>query len=102
MTPSLIELVHYSAVASIFWSMFCRARKMNRRTPGLIKLQHQVVLVTAFLSLFFAPLIGVAFCAYLAVDSIRWRYGVPDSQLEAEASRQFRESVFGASVESDS
>jgi hypothetical protein len=97
----LVEIVHYSAVASIFWSIFCRARKMNKRTPGLIKLQHQVVLVAAFLSLFFMPLIGVAFCVFLAVDSIRWKYGVPDSQLEAEASRQFRDSVFGAKIEID-
>lgn len=78
------ELLHYSAVLSIAWSVFCRARRMDQGTPARLKLQHGLVLVLSLLSLpvfglqeYAGELLGFALCAYLWIDARRWREGVP-------------------------
>ena len=81
----MMEMIHYSAVASIFWSVFCRARRMNESTASHLKLQYGIVLVLSLLSLpafgvseYAGTLLGLALCAYLIIDSRRWRGdGVP-------------------------
>lgn len=96
------ELIHYSAVMSIAWSVFCRARRMNEATPGRLKLQHGLVLVLSLLSLpisglqaYAGELLALALGAYLWIDARRWRHEVPigcpvelsDRQLEGVRGR---------------
>ena len=78
------DLIHYSAVMSIAWSVFCRARRMDQATPGRLKLQHGLVLVLSLLSLpifglqaYAGELLALALCAYLWIDARRWRNEVP-------------------------
>ncbi len=78
------DLIHYSAVMSIAWSVFCRARRMDEATPGRLKLQHGLALVLSLMSLpifgikeFAGELLALALCAYLWFDARRWRDGVP-------------------------
>lgn len=78
------DLIHYSAVMSIAWSVFCRAKRMDESTPARLKLQHGLVLVLSLLSLpisglqaFAGELLALALCAYLWIDARRWRNEVP-------------------------
>jgi len=78
------DLIHYSAVMSIAWSVFCRARRMTPDTPVRLKLQHGLVLVLSLLSLpifglqsYAGELLALALCAYLWIDARRWRNEVP-------------------------
>lgn len=78
------DLIHYSAVMSIAWAVFCRARRMDEATPGRLKLQHGLVLVLSLLSLpvfglqaYAGELLALALCAYLWIDARRWRHEVP-------------------------
>ena len=81
----MIEMIHYSAVASIFWSVFCRARRMDQSTSTRLKVQNGLVLVLSLLSLpvfglqSAGGLLGSALCAYLLIDAPRWRDGVPQT-----------------------
>lgn len=79
----MIELVHYSAVMSICYSVFCRARRMDENTCARLKLQNGLLLVLSLLSL---PIFGLgagdaiqglAICLYLGIDAPRWRNGPP-------------------------
>ena len=82
----MMELVHYSAVASICWSVFCRARRMDQSSPAWLKFQNGLVLVLSLLSLpifglqqFSGGLLGAALCSYLVIDARHWRDGVPQT-----------------------
>lgn len=78
------DLIHYSAVMSIAWSVFCRARLMDEATPGRLKIQHGLVLILSLLSLpvsglqaYAGEMLALALCAYLWIDARRWPNEVP-------------------------
>jgi hypothetical protein len=76
--------LHYLCIAGVFWSVLCRAARMDPATDPLIKLQHAALLL---LTLSSAPTLvqqlglppgwppvalGLAVCIYLAIDARRW------------------------------
>lgn len=85
----MIEMIHHAAVASIFWCIFCRARRMDADTPARVKFQNGVVLLLSLLSLPLfglqssGGLLGSALCVYLLIDARRWRDGVPQTVQRA-------------------
>lgn len=64
------------------FSIICRAAKMTRATPGLVRWQHGVLFAGLSFSLVLPAVAGNAALAmgalgWLTLSAHRWRYGVP-------------------------
>lgn len=80
----MMSMLYYALVASIVWSVFCRARKMDHTTCARLKLQHGAVMVLSLASLpifgiheYASELLAAALALYLWGDAQRWKRGPP-------------------------
>lgn len=96
------DLIHYGLVAGIWWSIFCRARKMHPDTPTRLKLQNGIVLLLSGASMplfgfsdWAAQLLAAAMFGYLVVDSRRWASGIPIGCAIELSNKRLREVAGG-------
>lgn len=88
MRPELLIALQAVATLMAMVALICRAGRMTRETPAVVRNQHAALFAALAVSLVVPPAAGkvallLGIVAWLALSAPRWRHGVPaDIQRE--------------------
>ena len=82
MTADLLLVIQAVATLLAMGSLICRAGRMTRDTPAVVRHQHAALFAGLAISLVVPPLAGkvsitLGIVAWLALSAPRWRHGLP-------------------------